>query len=299
MNGGFLVNQRNWKSTIADAGIQRIYDMWALSWTAGVSGSAESMELGGVKINSNSVIGNDPGGAVTNWFEGAINGKWTLSVFMKIDSIPLGSNIAIQIANDTKQQYPGFAITPDLAVLGKYAIYSLTADISGWEDSDTMRVSIYNYGGPAAFSINFVKLEPGENQTSGYLDKNGDWRLFIQPDMDYTTQLLRCQFYFEKTDYFVSYVTAQSTSYINPVGSLQYKVKKRIIPTITVNPNVEQTVLVYDTTTNNLVPGCTLQTQSFADTNMLCPFVQGVSLVIGRVYRVEVQKDAYLVSAEL
>lgn len=194
INGDFKINQRNWSR--ADSAVnQKIHDMWYLSWTPGASGSAEALQDGGVKINSTTVSGFDPGGVITNKFEGAINGTWTLSVYMRVDNLPAGSNIAIQVANDTKQSYPGYSITSETAKIGEYSIYTLTTDISGWEDSDIMHVSVYNYGGPAMFSVKAVKLEPGKNQTRAYLKSDGTWELLQQPENSYADQLLKCQRY--------------------------------------------------------------------------------------------------------
>ena len=196
INGYFTVNQEKWTGT-PSAENQKIHDMWVLSWTPGGTGHAYALTDGGVSITSESVVGNDPGGVITNKFEEPIDGEWTLSVLMKIDSLPAGSYIAIQIANDTKQAYPGYSINSEAAQMEKYAIYTLTANISGWEASDVMRVSVYNYGGPAAFAVKSVKLEPGAKQTHARLDGTGVWKRLPQPDEDYAVQLAKCQRYYQ------------------------------------------------------------------------------------------------------
>lgn len=196
INGDFTVNQEKWTGT-PSAENQKIHDMWVLSWTPGGTGHAYALTDGGVSITSESVVGNDPGGVITNKFEEPIDGEWTLSVLMKIDSLPAGSYIAIQIANDTKQAYPGYSINSEAAQMEKYAIYTLTANISGWEASDVMRVSVYNCGGPATFSVKSVKLEPGAKQTHARLDGTGVWKRLPQPDEDYAVQLAKCQRYYQ------------------------------------------------------------------------------------------------------
>lgn len=194
INGNFIINQRSWSQT-KTAVNQRIQDMWELSWGSGASGSAEALQGGGVEINSAAVSGNGSGGIITNKFEGAINGTWTLSVYMKVDSLPAGSNIAIQVANDTKQSYLGYAITSETAKIGVYSIYSLTTNISGWENSDAMRVSVYNYGGPATFSTNCVKLEQGSSQTLAHQKSDGSWELLPQIDNNFIQTLIKCKQY--------------------------------------------------------------------------------------------------------
>lgn len=196
INGDFSVNQKKWTST-PSAENQKIQDMWDLSWTPGGTGRAYALTDGGVSLVSESVVGIEPGGAISNFFEKPIDGEWTLSVLMKIDSLPAGSYIAIQIANDTKQAYPGYSINSEAAQMEKYAIYTLTANISGWEASDVMRVSVYNYGGPAAFAVKSVKLEPGAKQTHARLDGTGVWKRLPQPDEDYGVQLAKCQRYYQ------------------------------------------------------------------------------------------------------
>lgn len=233
INGDFLINQKNWSRT-ESAITQKIHDMWELSWTPGVSGSAEALQDGGVKVDSTTVSGFDPGGVITNKFEGAINGTWTLSVYMKVDSLPAGSNIAIQVANDTKQSYPGYSITSETAKIGAYFIYTLTTDISGWEDSDTMRVSVYNYGGPAVFSVKAVKLEPGKSQTRAYLKSDGTWELLQQPESEYVTQLLKCQYYrvnFGKSSTWESVGFGEATSETSIMVVVPIPVALRIKPT--------------------------------------------------------------------
>lgn len=42
----------------------------------------------------------------------------------------------------------------------------------------------------------FAKLEKGLGQTAAYQDADGTWNLLPQPDINYATQLLRCQQYF-------------------------------------------------------------------------------------------------------
>lgn len=233
INGDFLINQKNWSRT-ESAITQKIHDMWELSWTPGVSGSAEALQDGGVKVDSTTVSGFDPGGVITNKFEGAINGTWTLSVYMKVDSLPAGSNIAIQVANDTKQSCPGYSITSETAKIGAYEIYTLTTDISGWEDSDTMRVSVYNYGGPAVFSVKAVKLEPGKSQTRAYLKSDGTWELLQQPESEYFTQLLKCQYYgvsFGKSLTWESVGFGEATSETSIMAVVPIPIALRIKPT--------------------------------------------------------------------
>ena len=44
-------------------------------------------------------------------------------------------------------------------------------------------------------TVAYCKLEEGEGQTLAYKDSNSAWHLLPQPDMDYGTQLLKCQRY--------------------------------------------------------------------------------------------------------
>lgn len=231
VNSNFSVNQRGWVNTLR-ADNQRIHDMWDLSWTPGSTGNAQALADGGVSVISETVVGNDPGGSVTNKFEKAIDGEWTLSVFMKVDSLPKDSFIAIQIANDTKKEYKTYSISPETARIGKYAVYSLSVGISGWEDSDIMRVSVYNYGGQASFSLKNAKLEPGANQTLAYQDSTGAWKLLPQPDADYGIQLAKCQRYqLALWRYFISPAVQFQPNYID--FSITIPIEMRTTPALT------------------------------------------------------------------
>lgn len=281
INGDFLINQKNWSRT-ESAITQKIQDMWELSWTPGVSGSAEALQDGGVKVDSTTVSGFEPGGVITNKFEGAINGTWTLSVYMKVDSLPSGSNIAIQIANDTKQIYPGYSITSDTAKLGVYSIYTLTADISGWDDSDIMRVSVYNYGGPATFSVKSVKLEPGKNQTRAYLRNDGVWELLSQPNNKPGYTLMECQRYltvFGSLDGYTPLGIGQARSDSDVVATIPIPCKMRTKPAAILSENiVARNGDSYFNLTTPTVEG-------LSDSAVMVSFV-GTELTKGAVYEV-------------
>ena len=49
-------------------------------------------------------------------------------------------------------------------------------------------------------AVNAVKMEIGDTQTLAYQDADGKWKLLPQPDMDYGTQLEKCQRYLINLD---------------------------------------------------------------------------------------------------
>lgn len=49
-------------------------------------------------------------------------------------------------------------------------------------------------------AVNAVKMEIGDTQTLAYQDADGKWKLLPQPDMDYGTQLEKCQKYLINLD---------------------------------------------------------------------------------------------------
>ena len=85
---------------------------------------------------------------------------------------PTGSGVIIQ--------YPGsnyyFAITPYGDAWFWYPFVEYQAE-------------------PMEVTISHCKLEEGEGQTLAYEDADGAWQLLPQPDMDYETQLAKCQRY--------------------------------------------------------------------------------------------------------
>lgn len=78
---------------------------------------------------------------------------------------------------------------------------------AGTTSHNGIRVNIYGSNTGATFrilgkatentTVTAVKLELGEGQTLAYQDDNGTWKLLPQPDMDYWTQMLRCQQYYQ------------------------------------------------------------------------------------------------------
>lgn len=144
-----------------------------------------------------------------------------------------------------------------------------------------------------------AKLEEGEGQTLAYQDSTGAFHLLPQPESDYATQLLRCQRHYEQTNYFVFYASALNATEIQFGGSYQFKAEKRIMPTIIVNPTPLQELQVRDAETGILVSGCTLQVPTSYNKGMLCPRILSDNFVQGKLYRIHLPDNAYLVSAEL
>ena len=66
-----------------------------------------------------------------------------------------------------------------------------------WNDSISVkRVQMWPISrNPGTAKVVAAKLEEGEGQTLAYKDSTGAWKLLPQPDMDYGTQLLKCQRY--------------------------------------------------------------------------------------------------------
>ena len=82
-----------------------------------------------------------------------------------------------------------------------------------------------------------VKLEEGEGQTLARQDYAGNWNILTQPDMDYGTQLAKCQAFYEESN---ENVASRGVSIRVPPNGIIYvpfKVPKRVIPAITVQGN--------------------------------------------------------------
>lgn len=117
-----------------------------------------------------------------------------------------------------------------------------------------------NYMGiyPVAYlngSVTFkkaFKLEEGPSQTLAYQDSTGAWQLLPQPDMDYRTQLLRCQqyqVYNAASAYFrAAYVSANGIGFNVPIPS-----------TLRINPVFSGTPQVYNITLGTQTSGFTFE----------------------------------------
>lgn len=84
-----------------------------------------------------------------------------------------------------------------------------------------------NYSGrPYSFHLSrdtwtYAKLELGENQTLAYQGDDGLWHLLPQPDLDYRTQLLKCQAYYQ----------LYSSAELRPAKAVDCRPVMRIDPT--------------------------------------------------------------------
>lgn len=72
---------------------------------------------------------------------------------------------------------------------------SVTLELSS--DDNEKNGYIYILNKTSGGSISYVKVEEGEGQTLGYHDDEGDLHILPQPDMDYATQLAKCQRYYQ------------------------------------------------------------------------------------------------------
>lgn len=83
-------------------------------------------------------------------------------------------------------------------------------------------------------TVEYCKLEENIGQTLAYQDSTGAWQLLPQPDIDYTTQLLRCQQYqIALSQYFVAPAVNFSTDYID--FSIPIPIQMRTIPVVNQN----------------------------------------------------------------
>lgn len=149
-------------------------------------------------------------------------------------------------------------------------------------------------------SLNAAKLEKGENQTIAWQDTEGNWNLYETPD--YNLELEKCQKYYEQTAYAVCYDVANSTSQIDCVSSIFYTTEKRVDNnTITINDNPVQPLQVIECDNLNEITDAVLEVPVIANKRMLSPKINSPSgeFTTGKMYRVQVPDNAYIVSAEL
>ena len=124
--------------------------------------------------------------------------------------VPVGE-IQYQYINPNFLNYLFGKIVTASVLLADGRIFTGTGEFKNQEGINTLLqdtdVNIYtlNSGGfQVAFGNNsFVstspqtyvaaKLEVGDKQTLAYQDSDGNWKLLSQPDMDYSTQLAKCQ----------------------------------------------------------------------------------------------------------
>ena len=81
-----------------------------------------------------------------------------------------------------------------------------------------------------------AKLEEGPDQTLAYQDADGKWKLLLQPDMDYGTQLAKCQRYqldVNQTNYPATYIGPNVMEFFIPTP-----VTMRINPSVSIAPEI-------------------------------------------------------------
>lgn len=211
--GVFPVNQVGFKS--ADMYDTATFDRWRLySYTSGA-----------VTLTENGVN---------------LNGQFDYGVTLEHSRIPEIPNLPITIS----------ALTSDWALITATGILQnngqtenfgipfengITANlifIRRW-NVDYLDLFFFQLTAPTETTIIAAKLEIGDTQTLAYQDEEGVWHLLPQPDMDYSTQLRKCQYYFEE----IPIWTGLSAG--DQFGSFDlfvpFKSTKRTVPTITVS----------------------------------------------------------------
>ena len=114
-------------------------------------------------------------------------GIYTLSALVR-GSGSIFLNIASANTSNSFSGLTAYQLTDQFTICS----FSLdTRTISGW-DPGQFYMAI-NAG--TTVDIAAMKAEFGEGQTLGYQDSEDSWKLFLQPESDYATQLLECQRY--------------------------------------------------------------------------------------------------------
>ena len=91
--------------------------------------------------------------------------------------------------------------------------------VNGTPEFDLGTAQAENTG--PVLTVRAAKLERGENQTLAYQGDDGLWQLLPQPDLDYRTQLLKCQAYYQ----------LYSSAELRPAKAVDCRPVMRIDPT--------------------------------------------------------------------
>lgn len=220
----------------------------------------------------------------------AIAGKTvTLSVDCVVNSI--SGEFYISLANDTKKEYPAPVFTSSFS----RKIISCTQNIpSNWGSADSVRFTLGTNGTKVNADIYAVKLELGEVST-------------LKNDVlgvNYAKELLKCQKYFERSRYQVTYGTALNTNVLEHTDNYFYKKEKRIDECIfTVDPVPSQPLQVYDVSDGKLelVSNCILVPPTTYNNYCYSPRIESPNnkFITGRRYLARIGDNAYSISADL
>ena len=166
--GVFPVNQRG-QTSYPNSG--RSIDRWMLA-----DGSLE-FTASGVRIASTTRYNNNFYQSIYDWdqFVGQ-----TMTVSVLVESVS-GGTVVLGINNAGGAQITG----PGLY----QKTFTVTAAVN-------RAISLAMNPG-TSIVVNAMKLELGEGQTLAYQKPDGAWEMLPQPDMDYPTQLLKCQAYLQ------------------------------------------------------------------------------------------------------
>lgn len=157
-----------------------------------------------------------------------------------------------------------------------------------WEDE------LGTYSSSNRLKISAVKLELGEVST-------------LKNDVlgvNYAKELLKCQRYFERSKYQVTYGTALDTNVLEHTDSYFYKKEKRIDECIfTVDPASSQSLQVYDVSDGKLelVSNCILVPPTTYNNYCYSPRIESPNnkFITGRRYLARIGDNAYSISADL
>ena len=166
-------------------------------------------------------------------------------------SLTLGQEFVFSVLAEEVTDYINLLVVYSQDSTTKYVTKSFTnpspglLSVSGKMPADGTITSVQIYGADIRYGsttssysiISSAKLELGSNQTHAYQDSERSWHRLSQPDMDYGTQLAKCQAFYEESNENVGSRGVSIRVPPNGIIYVPFKVPKRVIPAITVQGN--------------------------------------------------------------
>lgn len=201
-------------------------------------------------------------------------------LYYQTDSIPLTGSVYTSQSEITGSNNGKFFLDLTYDSTGSSAIYAMFRLFS------TARNSYVD--------IQAVKLEIGSASTL----KNDAL------GVNYAKEFLKCQRYFERSKYQVTYGTALNTSILEHTDTYFYKREKRINECIfTVESDPKQALQVYDVSEGGITPvsNCILAPPTTYNNYCYSPRIESLDnkFVAGRRYLARIGDEAYSISADL
>ena len=289
-NPWFTVNQRGQSSYSGTSSLkQYVFDRWFLSWASSDVTVTKNSD-GTITYTNNSSIDNMQIIQIIDTPNALANKQVTLSIDVVSVTVASGNTIGC-MATLNASPWTSYARV-NISSGGLYSNTGILGDASTLSTNGLKVLISLDAGESITFKA--IKLELGSVST-----------LAMDTAPNYATELLKCQRYFERNNWYDwGCITCRTAGVLNYGMTYPFLVKKRGVPTFTFNvpgnTGLNNGYLIDLTTNTNLdVSQATLVAPTAYNYRMMQMRFEHASLVVGHTYAVAVGDSVVDISADL